>query len=241
MNFEETKFWVSGLFPGEPQVGEYVTELPASGRHGQEHDSAPLRVAEFSLYDGPDGQANVRRPETAAATVELGRNYCGLTGAAKTDIRVELFSVAYADFPVATMVAAAGALVEEEPEFLSPIPGRVIPNAIRLAADQAAGVGESSSSTAFTVAHVLCTVPYVWSDGVPNVSEMPGKISLHEGDVESPQGRMTTMTQLVPITDAELVFYEQQGPQALMQKLAEVDADLRDWCRESVVSQEGSN
>ena len=131
--------------------------------------------------------------------------------------------------------------MEEEPEFLSPIPGRVIPNAVRLAADQVAEVGESSSSTAFTVAHVLCTVPYVWSDGVPNVSEMPGKISLHEGDVESPQGRMTTMTQLVPITDAELVFYEQQGPQALMQKLAEVDADLRDWCRESVVSQEGSN
>ncbi|MDO5030931.1 MAG: suppressor of fused domain protein [Corynebacterium sp.] len=232
MNFEETKFWVSELFPGDPQFSEHVTQLPASGRHGQAHEAKPLRIAEFSLFDGSDGHAQERRPETVAATLELGRNYCGLTGAAKTDIRVELFHVGYADFPVAEMVATAGALVEEEPELLSPIPGRVIPNAVRMAAEAS---GVTSSSTAYTVAHALCAVPYVWSDGVPNVSEMPDKINMHEGDVASPQGRMTTMTQLIPITDAELDFYQGRGPQELMQLLAEKDADLRDWCRESVV------
>nr|WP_120492723.1 suppressor of fused domain protein [Corynebacterium lactis] len=233
MNFEETKFWVSGLFPGDPQVSERVTLLPASGRHGQDHESAPLRVAEFSLFDGSGDQGS-RRPETAAATLELGRNFMGLEGAAKTDIRVELFHVGYADFPVAALVAAAGSLVEHEPELLSPIPGRVLPDAVRVATGAAVGQ-PMDGAEAFTVAHVLCAVPYVWSDGVPNVTEMPGKLSLHDGDTDSPQGRMTTMTQLIPITDAELGLYEEQGPQALMQALAAADADLRDWSRGSVV------
>lgn len=232
MNFDETEFWVSGLFPGDPQITEYVTELPSNGRHGYAHEARPLRVAEFSLFDGSDGHAPEHRPETVAATLELGRNYCGLTGAAKTDIRVELFHVGYTDFPVADMVAAASALVEADSELLSPIPGRVIPNAVRVAAEAR---GDTSSSTAYTVAHALCAVPHVWSEGVPNVSEMPGKINMHEGDVASPHGRMTTMTQLIPITDAELDFYQSRGPQELMQLLAEKDADLRDWCRESVV------
>lgn len=234
MNFEETKFWVSGLFPGDQQVTERVSLLPASGRHGQDHESAPLRVAEFSLFDGSVDPDSARRPELAAATLELGRNYCGLVGAAKTDIRVELFHVGYSDFPVADLVAAAGALVENEPELLSPIPGRVLPDAVRIATGQAVSQPVDGAER-YTVAHVLCAVPYVWSDGVPNVTEMPGKINYHEGDSESPQGRMTTMTQLIPITDTELSFYEEHGPQALMQRLADADADLRDWERKTVV------
>lgn len=200
-------------FPREPQVGEYVTELPASGRHGQEHDSAPLRVAEFSLYDEPDGQANERRPETAAATVELGRNYCGLTGAAKTDIRVELFSVAYADFPVGHHGRGRGSAGGGRAGVPVANSGPCHPEC------GAAGCRSGGRGRGVVVKHCLYRgaravhgAVCVESDGVPNVSEMPGKISLHEGDVESPQGRMTTLTQLVPITDAELVFYEQQGP-----------------------------
>lgn len=244
MNFEETEFWVAGLFPADPQVSELSVRLPESGRHGaddEEHKS--LRIAAFPLYDGSDSHEPDRKGETAAATLELGRNYVGLTGPEQLDIRVELFHVGYADFPVAELVAAAGALVEQEPEFLSPIPGRVLPGAVRLAADVVGGAQGSSGSEGVTVAHLLCTVPYVWSDGVPHVKEQAGKVSRHEGsaDPESPHGRMTTMTQLVPITDAELAFYEQFGPQALLGKLAEMDADLRDWCRESVVSADGAN
>ena len=220
MNFEETQFWVSQLFPAEHEVSTPEVVLPATGRHGHSQPAEPLRLATFSLFDGSDTQDLARRPETVAATLELGRNYLGLVGDNEVDVRVELFAVGYAEMPVAQTVAAAGATVESDPISFAPTPGQVF-----------------SAVLSGPLPHLLCVVPYVWSDGVPNVSEEPGSLSVHEGESESasPHGRITTMTQLVPISDSELAVVQEQGFAALLQLLADADADLRDFERAGVV------
>lgn len=260
MNLAETTYWISQLFPGEPTIEPRVSVLPGRGRHGQDHEVGPVQVAEFSLYDASSPQ----RAETAAVTIDLGRVECGLTGEGGTDVRVELFSVGYADFPIADVVAAGAAVIMDEPHPNSPIPGRVLEGAVAFGmfgpagahagcapkseecategAGDAPGGGESagqeasaSGLAAVTVKHLLCVVPYVWPDGVPNMSELAGQVDLFDEDTESPNGRLTTITQLVPITDAEYAYYQDNGPQGLMMKLADADADLRDYLRSSVV------
>lgn len=241
MNLAETTYWISQLFPGEPTIEPRVSVLPGRGRHGQDHEVGPVQVAEFSLYDASSPQ----RAETAAATIDLGRVECGLTGEGGTDVRVELFSVGYADFPIADVVAAGAAVIMDEPHPNSPIPGRVLEGAVAFGMFGPAGApggGENarqeasaSGLAAVTVKHLLCVVPYVWPDGVPNVSELAGQVDLFDEDTESPNGRLTTITQLVPITDAEYAYYQDNGPQGLMMKLADADADLRDYLRSSVV------
>lgn len=255
MNLAETTYWISQLFPGEPTIEQRVTVLPGRGRHGQDHESDPVQVAEFSLYD----ESSPNRAETAAATMDLGRVECGLTGEDGTDVRVELFSVGFSDFPIADVVAAGAAIIMDEPHPNSPIPGRVLEGAVAYGmfgpagvpgdarADHAAledstGAGENAGQDAsasdlaqVTVRHLLCVVPYVWPDGVPNVSEVAGQVNVFDEDTESSNGRLTTITQLVPITDAEYEYYQANGPQGLMMKLADANADLRDYLRSSVV------
>lgn len=217
MNLAETTYWVEQLFPGKPEVSNRTVRIAGTGRHGQDRDSDPFDLAVFSLYD----DTSDRRSEKAAATLSLGAVNCGLVGENNTDIRVEVFSVGYADFDIEDFVLRTAAMIAEDAEALSPIPGRVIPDVVQ----------EASASTK----HALCVVPYVWPEGVPNVAEKADEVSLHEHDSESPAGRMTTMTQLVAITDAELEFYGENGPGPLMEKLAGADADLRDFTRASVV------
>lgn len=217
MNLAETTFWVEQLFPGTPELSTRTVRMVSSGRHGQDHDSAPFDLAVFSLYDDTSN----RRTEKAAATLNLGAVNCGLVGDDGVDIRVEVFAVGYEDFDIEDFVLRTAATIAEDPEALSPIPGRVIPGVVQ----------QTSASTK----HALCVVPYVWPEGVPNVAEKPEEVSLHERDSESATGRMTTMTQLVSITDDEFEFYVNNGPGPLMEKLAAADADLRDFTRSSVV------
>nr|WP_240941609.1 suppressor of fused domain protein [Corynebacterium xerosis] len=164
------------------------------------------------------------------------------------------------DSVVARAVAGAAALIAEDPEAARPTPGSVIPDAVRVGLDagqdsepnagQGSTVGQEAAeaesgfaASGSTTPHLLCVVPYVWPDGVPTITEEPGKISLHEDegtagfpDAVTGGARLTTVTQLVPITDAEYAHANERGVDSLMQMLAAADADLRDLRRASVVA-----
>ena len=184
------------------------------------------------------------------------------------DVRVEMFLVAYPDSvggadsgddsAMARIVAGAAAVVADDPEAAGPTPGSVIPDAVRIGLDSGPGVpgegaaddsaGDSAwdpaglsgfTASGATTPHLLCVVPYVWPDGVPTITEEPGKISLHQeaggfADAVTGGSRLTTVTQLVPITDAEYAHADAHGVDSLMRLLAEADADLRDLRRGSV-------
>ena len=65
-------------------------------------------------------------------------------------------------------------------------------------------------------------------------------LALHEDtggfpDAVSGGSRLTTVTQLVPVTDDEYAHADAHGVESLMQMLAAADADLRDLGRRSVV------
>lgn len=214
---------------------------------------------------GEGGDAEAPRREIAAFTVNFGRVDLGLRTPGGDDVRVEMFLVAYPDSlggdapaddsAMARIVAGAAALVADDPEAARPTPGSVIPDAVRIGLDSGRGssanesAGESAAEPAAesgfaasgaTTPHLLCVVPYVWPDGVPTITEEPGKISLHEDtggfpDAVAGGSRLTTVTQLVPITDDEYAHADAHGVDSLMQLLAAADADLRDLGRRSVV------
>lgn len=212
--------------------------------------------------------AEARRREVAAFTVDFGRVDVGLRTPGDDDVRVEMFLVAYPDSvggadsgddsAMARIVAGAAAVVADDPEAAGPTPGSVIPDAVRIgldsgpgvpgegSADDSAGdsVGDPAGQSGFaasgaTTPHLLCVVPYVWPDGVPTITEEPGKISLHQeaggvADAVTGGARLTTVTQLVPITGDEYAHADAHGVDSLMRLLAEADADLRDLRRGSV-------
>lgn len=243
MDLRETSFWARRLFPGAVRIAVRQARLPGR-RRAKSRPGIPVKVAEFSLYDAP-ADAEVPRREIAAFTVNFGRVDLSLRTPAGDDVRVEMFLVAYPDSaPVpdsarddsamARIVAGAAALVADDPEAARPTPGSVIPDAVRV------GLGESFDASGATTPHLLCVVPYVWPDGVPTITEEPGKISLHEDtggfpDAVSGGARLTTVTQLVPVTDDEYAHADAHGVESLMQMLAAADADLRDLGRRSVV------
>ena len=217
---------------------------------------------------GAAADAEAPRREVAAFTVDFGRVDVGLRTPGGDDVRVEMFLVAYPDSvggadsrddsAMARIVAGAAAVVADDPEAAGPTPGSVIPDAVRIGLDSAfeAPVEESAGDSAgdlaedpagqsgfaasgATTPHLLCVVPYVWPDGVPTITEEPGKISLHEeaggfADAVTGGSRLTTVTQLVPITDEEYAHADAHGVDSLMRLLAEADADLRDLRRGSV-------
>lgn len=212
--------------------------------------------------------AEAPRREVAAFTVDFGRVDVGLRTPGGDDVRVEMFLVAYPDSvggadsgddsAMARIVAGAAAVVADDPEAAGPTPGSVIPDAVRIGLDSGFGVpgaeatgdsagdpsGDAAGQSGFaasgaTTPHLLCVVPYVWPDGVPTITEEPGKISLHEeaggfADAVTGGSRLTTVTQLVPITDEEYAHADAHGVDSLMRLLVEADADLRDLRRGSV-------
>ena len=213
-------------------------------------------------------EAEAPRREVAAFTVNFGRVDVGLRTPGDDDVRVEMFLVAYPDSvggadsgddsAMARIVAGAAAVVADDPEAAGPTPGSVIPDAVRIGLDSGPGVpGEGSAddsagdsagdpagqsgfaASGATTPHLLCVVPYVWADGVPTITEEPGKISLHReaggfADAVTGGSRLTTVTQLVPITDEEYAHADAHGVDSLMRLLADADADLRDLRRGSV-------
>ncbi|WP_295627650.1 suppressor of fused domain protein [uncultured Corynebacterium sp.] len=243
--------------PADPEAVPAVSDA-ASGEFG-----ASLPVDDTVDAPAADtGAADAPRREIAAFTVNFGRVDLALRTPGGDDVRVEMFLVAYPDSAggaddsaVARIVAGATALVADDPEAARPTPGSVIPDAVRVGLDSGEGADAGGfDASGSTTPHLLCVVPYVWPDGVPTITEEPGKISVHgdeyaqdERDEEGTDGtggwadavtggsRLTTVTQLVPITDAEYAHADANGVESLMELLAAADADLRDVRRRSVV------
>ncbi|MFD5868237.1 suppressor of fused domain protein [Corynebacterium sp. NPDC060344] len=249
----------------DPLDPEAIPDVADGGEDG----GAVFAVAENSVGSGSVGSGSAGsgsagsgsagadpaapRREIAAFTVNFGRVDLGLRTPNGDDVRVEIFLVAYpdsidggdagaagaagdaiGDSAMALIVSGAAALVADDPEAARPTPGSVIPEAVRV------GLGDAFDGSGSTTPHLLCVVPYVWPDGVPTITEEPGKISLHEDtagfpDATSGGARLTTVTQLLPITDEEYAHADAHGVESLMQLLAAADADMRDLGRGSVV------
>lgn len=213
------------------------------------------------------------RPESAACTVDFGRVDHALRTPQGGDVRVEMFLVGYPDSAgpvtdaaeteglqwgaggsdlsdpesrrdelsgaVPRMVAGAVAVIADDVGSIVPTPGTMLTDAARI------GLGEAFGTSWVTTPHLLCVVPYVWPDGVPNIVEQRGQLSLHGGegdeapaadfpDADTGGPRTTTITQLIPVTDGEYRYAEAHGIDALMALLADAGPDLRDFGRPCV-------
>lgn len=225
MNHAETEYWIGGLFPGEMSVEEVAVVVPARGRHGHDVEGEPFSVGGFAL-PGTDPEEDVW------CSLDLGRFDAGLRTPEGADVRVEVFFVGFADEPVSDCVAAAATMLSlAAPGELPPTPGTLLPDLVELA------VGDlPEEERGHTVAHGLLVVPYLWPQGTPMVTETPDDISRHDGEPEgTPDHRITTVIQLVTVTDEEATFAAEHGVAELMRLLEERGADLRDLRRASVV------
>ncbi|WP_448851769.1 hypothetical protein [Corynebacterium sp. 335C] len=225
MNYQETEYWIANLFPGEMSVEEVAVVVPARGRHGRDVEGAPFTLGGFAL-PGTDPE------EDLWCTLDLGRFDAGLRTPEGADVRVEVFSAGFAEEPVSDCVAAAATmLAQAAPGELPPTPGTLLPDLVELAV---ADVPEELA--ALTVSHGLLVVPYLWPQGTPMVTETPDTVSRHDGEPEgTPDTRVTTVIQLITVTDAEAAFAAEHGVAELTALLEERGADLRDLRRASVV------
>lgn len=229
---------------------------------------APARVDPMPAESAPGASGEQGpRPEIAACTVDFGRVDHGLRTPEGVDVRVELFLVAYPDSvregaapmesgasdpaePSGTLigaaVAGAAAVIADDVGAMVPTPGALFSDAVRI------GFGAEFADSGATTPHLLGVVPYVWPDGVPHVNEEAGKVTLHDGvdpaasdtaaedfpDSDSGAARMTTVTQLIPITDGEHAYANRHGIAALLALFDEKGPDLRDLARDCVVGPE---
>ncbi len=156
----------------------------------------------------------------AVATTSLGEIDCGLRMDDGTDVRVELLFMGADPWPVREIATAAGEVVATDPLSNSPMPGRVFAD---LLADS------EVDGTKITTVHLLCVPPFIWEQGVPHLRE--------EGT-----SQLTTITQLVPITPAELSWLQAHSSgnvavatQELMEIFRAAQPNLLDLARDSVV------
>ncbi|MEJ5918893.1 hypothetical protein [Corynebacterium sp. H78] len=272
MNFEETKYWYGQIFPGDMQLSEHAGRVFGVGRFDVWGDAAPVQIAEFSVSD----------TDSAVATANLSRVDYELRTPDQQDVRVELVMVGSKELPLHEILATAAGMISEAPTQWYPQPGRVLTHAITTAVsallhadDEVRGKHGSGASdddavapltpmaapdaaqTGVTTPHLLCIVPSLWSQGAPQVTEVPGQVSMSVGDSKSPGGRITTMSQLIPITNDEAEFLAHHpsvtaaegsaeadplakagvysmAAQDLMHKFVAAGTDLRDLTRESV-------
>lgn len=231
MNYAETEYWVSSLFPGDLRVEEITVVAPARGRHGQDMVGPPVTLGGVTMpADGVAATGAVRELE-AWCTLDLGRWDTRLRTPDGADVRVELFSVGYADEPISDCVAAAATmLMEDTSGELSPKPGSLLPDVVELA------TGDLTEDPGCTVAHGLLTVPALWpGKGTPQVTETAQTI--HRHDDEEPtdaDGRVTALVQLIIVTDAEAAYALEHGIGSLLELFREHGADVRDLHRPSV-------
>ncbi|MBV7294438.1 suppressor of fused domain protein [Corynebacterium sp. TAE3-ERU12] len=127
-----------------------------------------------------------------------------------------------------------------EQQSLAPTPGTLLADAVTLGLQAAAESGAAHPAHP-TVSHFVVAVPHVWANGVPQLTEPPGEVSLHDGDSgpfpgsRLALGRITTVAQLIALTDAEFEYAQREGSDAVLQAIADAGADPRDLCRESVI------
>lgn len=266
MNYAETEYWIDQLFPGTMDVWELQASLPSTGRRAKPELGEPFSIAVFrqpapasdsgvdepaKLGDfeaaakaeaqengddmGPDGQ-------TVCCTLDMGRFDATLRTESGQDVRAEIFFAGYEVFPVADIVATTATVITESGGMISPTPGTLLPDIVTYTVDDMEQEGQRVSVDMSTP-HGLLVVPYVWPGGTPIVTEKEGDVHTHDNepgfheDAPAPtNGRITTIVQLITITDDELEFAQEHGIRDLMQALSAGGADVQDLGRPSVVN-----
>lgn len=230
MNLAETEYWIDSLLPGEMTVWELQAALPGGGRHAGPAHGEPFTV-------GVAGGV--------CATLDLSRFDSGLRTPDGAEVRVELVTAAAADLPAADFLATAATIVSESAGTIPPTPGTLLPEAMTWTLADLAGGGQEVPA-GLTVAHGMLIEPRVWSRGTPTVTEAPGRVHAHDADPgphpeagPAPAGRITTIAQLIAISEGELALARAEGPAALLAALAAAGADPGDWRRAPVAPAPG--
>ena len=213
MNRAETTEWISQLFPGEP------TLLSAAGQ-----DYAVFRLTE----DGRD---------QAVCTIGAADIDSGMVAPEGAEVRSEIFLVGH------TNPSSQGGQDDSLLQVLAHITSLLIDDAgeVAVAPGLLLAGGISGALPDSGTKHSALVVPWVWSNGVPRIAEdAEGQILPLAQAQKNPAAisRITTMLQVVPLTDAEYALAadpEAGGLGALQKKLAAANADLLDLNRPSVV------
>ncbi|WP_018023107.1 suppressor of fused domain protein [Corynebacterium ulceribovis] len=210
MKRDETTAWVTQLFPGEPEL------LTATD------SESDLNFAVFPLTE--DGSDQV------VCTIGAADIDSGMVTAGDAAVRSEIFIAGHKqDNKLLQVLGNVTKLLVDVAGQRTIQPGTMLPSAIADVWPEA------------TTKHVALVVPWVWSNGVPRITEKAtGELATPEEAEENPHSveRITTMLQVVPLTDAEFELAtdpQAGGLGAVQQKLAEANADLLDLHRPSAV------
>lgn len=170
--------------------------------------------------------------ETISCTADAARIDTGLRTDDGLDLRSEVVMAAIGKpGEVEQLTAAAATMLSEPGNRLTAQPGSYLPGIARRV------------NPGLPVQHGVLVVPYIWPDGVPHVREVAaddgesvGAHAASEPKLEfTHPGRMTVITQLIMITQAEFLLALTDGIDALQQKLVEAQVDIRDLRRTSAV------
>lgn len=141
------------------------------------------------------------------STLDMARFPTNVTTDDGSQIRTELVTVGRADYrPLADVLARCAFAIATGSFHVTP--NCIVPNAVREVDPDAA------------MRHALLVAPFIWPD--------------LEILVEDDDG-VTTWLQAVPISDSELDFASNSGPDALFRRLEAAGADVSDINRASVV------
>ena len=248
MNLAETQYWLSQILPGE---GELHQVTMGEGSEPFHLTTAYIGADGALLADGDagvgsasgDGSSHASGSasgnelsgdpvETISCTADAARIDTGLRTDDGLDLRSEVVMAAIGKpGEVEQLTAAAATMLSEPGNRLTAQPGSYLPGIARRV------------NPGLPVQHGVLVVPYIWPDGVPHVREVAaddgesvGAHAASEPKLEfTHPGRMTVITQLIMITQAEFLLALTDGIDALQQKLVEAQVDIRDLRRTSAV------
>lgn len=149
------------------------------------------------------------------STIDFGLETTDEQGQA-ADVRTEIFTVAYPDEHIIALLNDAASLLTLSHGALLPQPGTII----------------RGISTHFTASHGILIAPYVWEQGVPRVYEHAGTVG-SDRPTDQSRGRLTTIAQLLMLTEDELNFGIEHGMDALQKELDAYGVDLLDLHRKN--------
>ncbi|WJZ01422.1 suppressor of fused domain protein [Corynebacterium freiburgense] len=147
--------------------------------------------------------------ESLACSVDFGEVDTGLslTDAPDVPVRCEIFMVARAEPKVVSALVSAALTMLVDTNSQSTVfhaqPGTILPGM--------GAYGASDVMQSVSVNHGLLIAPFVWEQGVPQVRE---------------EERLTTLCQLIPLTDDEFIHAHTYGVAALQEALIEENVDL---------------
>ncbi|MDO5077718.1 hypothetical protein [Corynebacterium sp.] len=146
--------------------------------------------------------------ESLACSVDFAHVDTGLQLVdADVSVRCEIFCVSRADpAVVASLVTMAATMLVDTNTTSASFPaqpGTLLPGM--------AAYGPAEVTADLSVRHGLLIAPFVWEQGVPQVRE---------------EDRLTTLCQLIPLTDDEFLHGHTYGVPALQEALIEENVDL---------------